>query len=208
MWNIPAGPIANLTSIIEDHGIAVCSFDFSTERVDSRCVTTEDEWPIIFINSHQLGDRRRFSLAYELGHMVMHMDLLEDWTRDTNHEAKLFAAEFLMPEKDIRKDFEEEITVRWLGVLKKKWRVSMISLLYRADDLGFISPTLKRSLIQQFNVLQIRRREPLELDVPIEKPKLIKQWLAKLKSQTKRSTADLAEKMHMNTDEFIELYNE
>lgn len=208
LWNIPAGPIDNLTSIIEDHGIPVCSFDFTTERVDSRCVVAENGLPIIFINSHLLGDRRRFSLAYELGHLIMHMELLDDWTRDTNHEAKLFAAELLMPEKEIRKDFEEELTVRRLSALKQKWKVSMISLLYRADDLGFVSAVLKRSMIQQFNELQIRRREPLELDIPIEKPKLIKQWLAKLRSQAKLSTADMAEKLHLHTDEFIELYNE
>jgi len=208
IWDIPEGPIANLTSIIEDHGIPVCSFDFTTERVDSRCIIAENGLPIIFINSHLLGDRRRFSLAYELGHLIMHMDLLDDWTRDTNHEAKLFAAELLMPAKDIRKDFEEDIDIQRLGELKLKWKASMISLLYRADDLGFLAPIQKGNLIQEFNKLQIRRREPVELDVPIEKPKLIKQWLAKLKSQTKLSTADLAEKLHLHTDEFIERYNE
>ena len=42
----------------------------------------------------------------------------------------------------------------------------MIALLYRADDLGFVTANQKRYLLQQFNKLKIRRREPQELDVP------------------------------------------
>jgi len=205
-WELPAGPVGNLTRILEDRGIIVCSFDFQTERVDSRCLLTEEDQPIIFINNSLQGDRRRFSLAYELGHLVMHSGGLIALERDTNHEANLFAAELLMPEKEIRKDFDPGVTVRLLASLKQKWKVSMISLLYRADDLGLLSPHQKRQLIQQFNELQIRRREPPELDVPIEKPQLIKQWLGKLRSTGKLSTADLAEKLHLHSDEFIALY--
>src|SRR5690606_18374795 len=108
----------------------------------------------------------------------------------------------------IRKDFEPDVAVNLLAALKQKWKVSMISLLYRADDLGFLSDYQKRTLIQRFNELQIRRREPLELDVPIEKPRLVKQWLAKLKSTRKLSAPDLASKLHLHNDEFIELYND
>ncbi|HTM66042.1 MAG TPA: XRE family transcriptional regulator [Flavipsychrobacter sp.] len=206
-WHVPKGSVANLTDIIEGHGIVVNMFDFGTARVDSRCLISENGIPIIFMNSSLLGDRQRFSLAYQLGHLIMHTSSNISWDRDTGHEANLFAAELLMPEKDIRADFEQGISLPLLGNLKKKWKVSMIALLYRADDLGYVTPQQKKALVQQFNDRQIRRREPVELDVPLEQPRLLRQWLSQLKSERRMNTSELAAMLHLQANEFVALYN-
>lgn len=206
-WRLRSPAVDNVTQTLEEHGIAISSFPFITERVDSRCMLTENRQPIIFLNSQMLGDRQRFSLAFELGHLVMHTFVPVPLERSINHEANQFAAEFLMPEDEIRKDFKKDVTVALLGELKRKWKVSMIALLYRADDLGFVTPNQKRYILQQFNQLQIRRREPVELDVPVEKPELLRRWVADLKDKQKLSTAQTAELLHTSTDEFIELYS-
>ena len=83
----------------------------------------------------------------------------------------------------------------------------MIALLYRADHLGLITPNQKRYLIQQFNQLKLRRREPMELDVPKEQPKLIKRWIAKYRIKTKLGTVEMASLFFLNIDEFMELYS-
>ncbi len=95
-----------------------------------------------------------------------------------------------MPAKDIIQDFKNGITIPILGELKRKWKVSMIALLYRADHLGLITPNQKRYLIQQFNQLKLRSREPMELDIPEEKPKLIKRWIAEYRTKTKLGTVE------------------
>lgn len=206
LWKLKNPITDNVTEVLENNGIVVSGFNFGTERVDSRCVLTDDKVPVIFYNNSMLGDRQRFSLIYQLGHLIMHTFHQVDWERDVSHEANLFAAEFLMPEAEIRDDFANGVTVPLLGELKRKWRVSMIALLYRADDLGFISENQKRYLLQKFNELKIRRREPLELDVPIERPSLIRLWIAELKTQRKFDTKDMASWLHLSTDEFIQLY--
>jgi Zn-dependent peptidase ImmA (M78 family) len=206
-WHIPQGPITDLTDISEEQGIVVNMFDFGTARVDSRCLISENGVPIIFMNSSLLGDRQRFSLAYQLGHLIMHTRGDIAWDRDTGHEANLFAAELLMPEKDIRSDFEPGISLPLLGNLKKKWKVSMIALLYRADDLGYVTPQQKKALVQEFNDRQIRRREPVGLDVPTEQPRLLRQWLSRLKSDRRMNTSELAAMLHLQTNEFVALYN-
>ena len=206
-WRLKFPVIGSMMQVLEDHGIPICSFPFITERVDSRCMLTDNKQPVIFMNSQMLGDKQRFSLAFELGHLVMHTFIPVPLDRSINHEANQFAAEFLMPEDDIKKDFKGDITVPLLGELKRKWKVSMISLLYRADDLGFVTPNQKRYILQQFNQLQIRRREPVELDAPVEKPQLLRRWITELKDKRKLTTAQTAELLHMNTDEFIELYS-
>ena len=98
---------------------------------------TDEKHPILFQNRSLLGNRLRYSLAYELGQLVMHTRSVVPPERDVAKEANEFAAAFLMPENDIITDFEEGVTLNLLAKLKTKWKVSMISLLYRADDLGY-----------------------------------------------------------------------
>lgn len=205
-WNVNSGPIANVTRLLEEQGIIVTSFDFNTQRVDSKSLFTDDKQPVIFFNSSLLGDRQRFTLAFELGQLLMYHHGNISSERNVLHEANAFAAEFLMPAKDIKEDFEKVINVPLLAELKKKWKVSMIALLYRADDLGFITTNQKRYLLQQFNQMQIRRREPRELNIAPEQPKLLKKWITTYQTKNKLSAVEMAPLLCLNLDEFMELY--
>lgn len=207
LWNVNTPIIEDLTKLIEINGIVISSFPFGTDRVDSRSILTDDKFPIIFFNQSLLGDRQRFTLAYELGQLIMHSSSIVPLERNVSKEANAFAAEFLMPAKDIIKDFKDGITIPLLGELKRKWKVSMIALLYRADDLGMVTANQKRYILQQFNQLHIRRREPMELDVAKEEPKQLKQWLAEYRQKTKLGTVELAAIFCLQVDEFMELYS-
>ena len=205
-WNIPAGTIDNLSKIIEQQGIIISSFNFGTDRVDSRSMLTDDDYPIIFLNRNLLGDRQRFSLAFELGHLIMHTFCIVPHDRNINHEANLFAAGFLMPAKDIIKDFKDGITLPLLGELKRKWKLSMIALLYRADDLGLLTPNQKRYLVQQFNDQKIRRREPQQLDVPEETPQQLLQLFTGFMSKAKLSVPQLCTLLAIEQPDYIKYY--
>jgi Zn-dependent peptidase ImmA (M78 family)/DNA-binding XRE family transcriptional regulator len=205
-WNLSDAIIPNLTKILEQQGIIISTFNFNTDRVDSRSMLTDDNYPIIFLNNSLLGDRQRFSLAYELGHLIIHTFNIVPFDKDIHHQANLFAAEFLLPAKEIANDFNQGITLPLLGELKRKWKVSMIALLYRADDLGFLTPNQKRYLVQQFNQQKIRRREPQELDIPAEKPKLMRQLLANYSTKNKLTVAQMAAILTIEITDYIEYY--
>ena len=111
-----------------------------------------------------------------------------------------------MPSNDIRPDYADNITIPLLAQLKKKWKVSMIALLYRADDLGILTSNQKRYLLQQFNSLHIRRREPQELDIPIEQPLLVKKWITEYRKKKKLSVVEMASIFYLYADEFMEIY--
>ncbi len=207
LWNVNTPIIEDLSKLIESNGIVISSFPFGTDRVDSRSILTDDKFPIIFFNQSLLGDRQRFTLAYELGQLIMHSSSIVPLERNVSNEANAFAAEFLMPATEIIKDFKDGITIPLLGELKRKWKVSMVALLYRADDLGMVTANQKRYILQQFNQLHIRRREPMELDVPKEEPKQLKQWLAEYRQKTKLGTVELAAIFCLQVDEFMELYS-
>src|SRR5206468_2940906 len=110
-------------------------FEFPTHRIDSRTIFTKGGIPVIAINKLHLADRQRFSLAYELGHLVLHTKTFPASDRDISHEANLFAASLLMPEKEIKPDLSKEkiLTIEQLAELKRKWKVSMQALLYRGN---------------------------------------------------------------------------
>lgn len=205
-WNISTPVIENLANVVEAQGINISSFELGSERVDSRSILTDDKYPIIFLNKSHLGDRLRFSLAFELGHLVMHTYSPIEPDREVNHEANLFAAELLMPADAIRQDFEHGVTLPLLAQLKRKWKVSMISLLYRADDLGFLTPNQKRYLIQQFNGAKIRRREPVELDVPREEPQLIRQMILELCEKEGLNLPAFTQRIALELEDYLELY--
>lgn len=207
-WNTESWVIENLTAILEDKGIIITSFDFGTERVDSRSMFTDDKYPIIFLNRSLLGDRLRYSLAYELGQLIMHTHSVVPAERDVSREANEFAATFLMPQENILKDFEEGITLNLLAKLKTKWKVSMISLLYRADGLGLITVNQKRYLIQQFNQQKIRRREPMELDVPQENATLLKRLIKQYISEYEISIHQMAAIFAIPFEDYLDYYGE
>ena len=204
-WKIAKGPIDNMTALLEENGIAVIAFDFGTERVDSRTILTKNQHPVIFINKTMQADRQRFSLAYELGHLVMHVFTPPSFDLDIQHEANLFAAEFLMPAEDIANDLKE-VTIPKLAELKRKWKISMQALLFRASDLGKITDNQKKYLLEQFNKLNIRRREPVELDVAIEKPTLIRDLISKYRKAQRMSLKEMADFVCLEEDEFLKKY--
>lgn len=207
LWKIEKGAINNLTQVLEDNGLFLINFDFNTERVDGMSILADGKFPVVFSNKRSLGDRQRFTLAYELGHLVMHLQTNPTFTRDISHEANEFAAEFLMPEKDIKGDFRDGVNLNVLADLKRKWKLSMQALLYRANDIGVITDNQKRYLINQFNSMNIRRREPAELDIPRENPMKLRDMITNYKNKQKLNVKQLALFFNSNEDEFLSKYS-
>jgi Zn-dependent peptidase ImmA (M78 family) len=181
--------------------------DFGTERVDSRSILIEDKFPVIFYNKKLLGDRLRFTLAYELGHIVMHTRTTLNTFTDLSKEANSFAAELLMPRNEIIKDLGEKVDLELLAKLKGKWKASMHAILYRAMDLQVITENQKRYLINEFNALKIRRREPKELDLAIERGRLLRDLITTYRTKQKMNMTQIAEFFYLFEDEFLERYS-
>lgn len=71
---VPAGPIDNIVSLLEKNGVIVMFLDVDDmEKFDGLTMFTTNQAPVIWINSNISNDRKRFSIAHELGHLVMHL---------------------------------------------------------------------------------------------------------------------------------------
>ncbi len=166
-WTVPGGPIDNLIALLESAGAIVVPFDFGTDQIDATSVWLKDLPPIIFYNRGLLADRCRFTLAHELGHLVMHSLVPSP---DMENEADRFAAEFLMPAKEIGPQLAR-MSLRRAAQLKPYWKVSMASLIYRAQQLGKLTKQEAQRLYISMGAHGYRTREPAELDIPLEQPR-------------------------------------
>jgi Zn-dependent peptidase ImmA (M78 family)/transcriptional regulator with XRE-family HTH domain len=173
-WMIPRGPIADLTRIVEASGIIVISFDFGTDLLDGFSERTQDSLPpLIFVNSRQPRDRLRFTLAHELGHIVMHRVPYPDM----EDEANAFASELLMPSEDIFNDFFSFSPDHFM-LLKGKWKTSIASLIRKARDLDKISQHEYVGYNIDLGKMGWKKNEPLPLPDDIEVPRTLKSLIS------------------------------
>ena len=164
-WSIPSGPIKDLTTIIENAGCIVVKYDFGTEKIDGFSIWMQDIFPVIFVRKGLSGDRERFTLAHELGHLLLHTKRLSP---NKEQEANNFASAFLMPFSDIKKDLNS-LNIYKLQNLKEKWKVSMAAIAYRAKDLNFITDSQYRYIFMELSKNGYRKNEPIYIapEVPL-----------------------------------------
>jgi len=174
-WKVH-GRIDNLTKLIEDNGILVVPLNFGELNIDGLSIVTEKNTPIIFYNKTIPSDRRRLTIAHELGHIIMHIGQEVAEERDIEKEAFAFAAELLMPEDEIKHSLSK-VTIETLKQLKKEWKVSMAALIVRAKELGSISDEEYKELWKEMARNGYRKQEPEELNLSMEEPSLLKQIL-------------------------------
>ena len=169
-WRLPSGPIQNLTDCVERAGILVVHSSLGGASVSGVTFSPPGLPPLIVLNQEQPADRMRFTLAHELGHLVMHRYP----SPNMEAEANQFASALLMPERDIRPYFRgRRIDLALLASLKPEWKVAMQALLMRASGLKELSPNQSQYLWKQISMRKLRLREPPELDFPREIPTVL-----------------------------------
>ncbi len=195
-WRLPPGPIANVTSMLEDAGVIVVRVNLGTDKIDAISQLTDKMPPVIFVNASKPTDRMRFTLCHELGHLVMHSCSFEDMEAEANR----FASELLMPTRDFRAELRPPVNIPKLSSLKLRWRVSVAAMVYRAGSLGIISDRRKRTLYSRISQLGWRKGEPDVLSP--EEPKLVSEIIDFHTQDLGYSIEDLAELAHVTPGEF------
>jgi len=158
--NIPSGPIEDIISLVEKQGVIVSFIEIDSDKFDGLTKFTTKGQPIIWINKDIPNDRKRFTIAHELGHLVMHLrsNNLEIDEFEAEKQANKFAAEFMLPISDCKKDFLN-LKYKDLSMLKQFWKMSKASILYRAFEIGSISQNTFRYYFMTLNKTGERKNE-------------------------------------------------
>jgi Zn-dependent peptidase ImmA (M78 family) len=165
-WHLGMDPIENLIQLLEDKGIKV-GLVSGFDDFDA-CTFTFDGHYVIASKSEISGDRQRFNIAHELGHLILQCQ----GELDEEKAANRFAGAFLVPAERAIYElgvYRKDLDVNELYLLKHKYGLSMQAWIYRAKDLGIISESAFRRLFQQFRANYWHREEPGD-PYPSEQP--------------------------------------
>lgn len=185
-------PVKDIISRLEVQGIIIYEIETELDSFDGVSFISNMGIPIIIINKKMPNDRKRFTIAHELGHIVMHLsqDFIISDFRDKEKEANLFASEFLMP-TDAIKNSLSDLKISYLGDIKRHWLTSMASIIHKARQIGYINADKYKYLNIELSRCGYKKKEPI--DVYIDTPQIIKESYNLYKNELSYSDEDLAE---------------
>jgi len=166
-WALGEDPIENVTELFEEKGIKVVLLP-AYRKFDALTVWANGATPVIAVNRNLPGDRQRFNLCHELGHLV----LAPSKKVDEEHAAHRFAGAFLVPDVAARAALgakRSTIAFQELQLLKQRFGLSMQAWVYRAKDLGIITDSLAARIFRTFSSRGWRNTEP-GTPCPSERP--------------------------------------
>jgi len=172
-WRLPAGPVDDLTEVIESAAGLVLHVDFGTSDATAAFIATRNDGRLWFlINTRETaGDRVRLSLGHELGHAVLHRLLPGVDEAEVESQAFRFAAALLLPADTFDRAVPyDALTLQHARELKRVYRVSLQAIIRAAHDRQRISRSRYTSLYKQLSARQWRTHEPDP--VAIEQPQL------------------------------------
>lgn len=195
-WRLGEGPVPHVTRHVEAHGIPVLDLPdgYADEDMDAYSYN-EPSSPIIVLVPQRPGGnvyRRRFTVAHELGHLIMHTSGAGDRSM-VEREANRFAAQFLAPLDVIREQLPQRFSLPRLTELSREWGLSLDALVYRCAEVGFFSQATTRRAIARIRTLreQGELHEPSHIDFVGEQPVLM-QRAAQMAAEIGVGLADIA----------------
>jgi Zn-dependent peptidase ImmA (M78 family)/transcriptional regulator with XRE-family HTH domain len=170
-WGLGVGPIDNVVRLLESKGIIVVRPAIATGDVDAFSTWAAGRPVVVLGSDKDDAARSRFDAGHELGHLVMHHDVMPGH-QAVERQAQRFAAAFLMPADAIARELPRRMSWPAYFDLKLRWRVSLQALLYRARSLGVLSPDGYQRAQIYLSRTWGREIEPIDLGPP-ERPTLL-----------------------------------
>lgn len=157
-WKLGTDAIDDLCGRLEDRGVKVVVLA-GPEGFDGYSCWANDRIPIIAFNANVPGDRQRFNLAHELGHLILDPAP----STDIEKAAHRFAAAFLVPARAAFSELgrkRSNLSFDELLVLKREYGMSIQAWMRRAFDLGIIDQPTYSMLYRRLSARGWRTVEP------------------------------------------------
>lgn len=191
-WGLNDKPIQNMIKCLENNGIIVSTFNSSDNESSNKIDGYTQQFSsiiegkinklycVIVENDKRSLARKNFSLAHELGHIILHSDdyyMEKTKTEQTiiEKQANDFAAAFLLPKQSYYNDAKYINNLDNFIKLKQKWYVSIGAMMMRSRDLGCINNQEYLRLIKNYSYRRYKKEEPLDDIFITYKPQLFKQ---------------------------------
>lgn len=202
-------PLDGLVSIIERLGIVVFFLDVNSDKFSGLTVQTDNNVHMIVINKNMPNDHKKFTLAHEIGHIIMHIpfaedpDFISEYDLDVvEKQADQFAGAFLIPREQAKYTLRD-ITYSKLDEFKTYWKVSKQAIICRARDVGIINEVRFKTLFIELSRNGERKKE--RITIPLDEPKLLKKIIEAYEAEYSRK--EIAEDiMGISENDFIDWF--
>jgi Zn-dependent peptidase ImmA (M78 family)/transcriptional regulator with XRE-family HTH domain len=204
-WKLGCEPLPDLIDIFEEHGIKVFEIDNQQYRKFDGLSASINNMPIIVIGNQWPGDRQRFTLAHELGHLAL--NFFAPSSLDEEKCCNRFAGAFLLPKDaliSVLGEHRNYVEPRELSLIKQEFGISMLGVLHRAQDAGIISNSLYHQLRNEFNERGWSKCEPGD-QFPNEKTHIFEQMIFHALAEEYIGESKAAELMNMPLESFRSL---
>ena len=177
-WGLGNDPIPQLAELLEDRGIKVLSLVLQNIDGLAAKIRRKDQMAarVVVVNRDAWSERKRFTLAHELGHMVIDpAPGMSD--QDIEKAAHRFAGAFLISADTLRAEMgsnRSSVSLGELVALKDRFGVSIQAIAYRCKDLGILKQSAFVKLFKLFNQRGWRKppyAEPRTIPPEWEAPK-------------------------------------
>lgn len=195
-------PLSDITNILENLGIIIINIDDDNRNFkdfDGLSEIVNNIPFIILLNNTKDGARQRFTIAHELGHLVL------KFKNNKLNEEKMcnrFASSLLMPKDAIINEIgttRSTISFFELKAFKEEYKVSYSATINRLKELNIISEYLYKKLN-----IYLRKNINKEENTAIlpETSNLFKKLVYKLETNNIISTTKACELLEVTTYEF------
>lgn len=193
----------NLTDKLEDNNFLILEIDFE-EKFDGFCEYVDN---LAFIILSSKGyERNRFTLAHELGHLILNFTEKLD-EKEIEKYCDLFASCLLMPEKAMKRELEvgqrkllSNVSLNEVLLLAKEYQVSLSAVIMRLHYLGIIDDNKKRNLFILLSKYGLRTKQLKFIEEhPTRKNKII----FRLEAENIISKDEAIKYLGVTTDEYF-----
>ena len=164
-WNLGGGPIPDMTELLEERGFKVFKLGLPNSVDGLTCYVRRSEGedvPVVVCSTAKSIERQRFTIAHELGHMVMKIPPGVPEERACHR----FAGAFLVPQEELMREVGRRRLNFGSGELidvKRRFGVSAAALVVRMRDLGIITEGTTGAIFRGVGK-SWRRDEPCPLE--------------------------------------------
>lgn len=209
-WGLGLGPIDNFTLLLEKQGIVISLYNLNEEKLDA-CSQWRGNRPYIFLcDDKKSAVRYNFDLAHELGHLVLHRWIDETILMDTSilkrieKEAYRFAGAFLMPENTFGREIITNSIDQFIS-LKRRWKASIQAMVYRCEELDYLSEQQALYLRKKISMNRWRKNEPLDNELFFSKPSMFRQAFEMILDNNVLMPKGIIESIKFNATDIEEL---
>ena len=200
-WNLGSGPIPDMTELLEERGIKVFKLPLLGTVDGLTCHVRQvdgDDVPVIVCSEDKSIERQRFTIAHELGHMVM--DVAHELPEET--ACHRFAGAFLVPGDELMREVGRHrlnFGFSELVEIKQKFGISAAALVMRMRELGIIRQKTADSIFRGIGS-SWKSTEPCPLG-RTEKPRRFRRLCLRALAEDEISESKAAELLRLPVSE-------